>query len=163
MRIIKIGVEYYDYDNDKDEIFVDQGRFLNFNGIILAKFPVPDNIEVSKEDAEKIGRTFLDQLRKAPPEVIKTTLRKYYEISLTKQYWYHVFEDKYLKVNQVPNNEDVEFKETSLEDALNTNLENDADTLDLIDVFFDHEFNKLDCPPERKTNDIDDILGEISL
>lgn len=133
-----LGVEYYKHEEVTE---TNQGNFHEVDGIRVAVF------ESDNENAIEYAKRFINKLMKAPPEFVKKTFPRFYGISCTKQFWFHVFQKDSLDKRQLPKDEvEVNFDEPTLESNTN-NL--DESVLDSIDVFIDKDGEEIYNPPER--------------
>lgn len=81
-------------------------------------------------------------------EYIKQTFPKFYKLSLTKQYWYHIFEQGFIERN---NKKESPFdeNEVSLEKHLEMSKSLDDGLIDQFEIFLDKDLNRIDGPPGR--------------
>src|SRR5574343_464841 len=109
MKRFKIGVEFYDVKSESGPTLVGDELFHIMNGFALFSITLHDEqTELSPEQIEEqliIGAVnILKALNEKPVEYIKSSFPNYYKTTVTKQFWYHIFEDSYIKNNQ-PNTE----------------------------------------------------------
>lgn len=124
-----IGCEFYKEENEDGPVEKD-GELQNlFDGIKLFKNLTCDNIEF-------VAKTLLENLLKQHPQDIKDRFPKFYQISMTKQFWFHAYTEHNMK--------------DSFECSLEENLDNESgDLIDSKDIYFDSELNVIFNPPER--------------
>ncbi len=128
----------YEKDNEKSNVVIcaefyedpysdSTNEFTIVSGIKLFRLP-SDNIE-------EVAKDLLFNLVNQRPEVIKKHFPKFYNISMTRQYWFHIYTESSLKKN--------DFEEASLEDNLQTYFENP------IEIYMDKDLNIIFNPPDK--------------
>lgn len=134
-------VEFFD-EREEGPSFINGTQYTHIVGHKLFKF------SCEKEHVQDLAIVLLKKTLKAPPEYIKATFPKFYALSLTKQYWFHVFEEGYLKKNQVKEEPDFDPSSINLEDHLKEDENSDA-LLDVTDIFINRDLECINAPPER--------------
>lgn len=141
MNNYTLCVEFFD-EREEGPSFINGTQYTHIVGYKLFKF------SCEKEYVKDLAIELLKKTLKAPPEYIKATFPKFYALSLTKQYWFHAFEEGYIKKNQVNENREIDSSDISLEDHLKEDESSDS-LLDVTDIFINRDLEYMDAPPER--------------
>lgn len=137
-----LSVEFYTEGNEEEPAVIQGNMFHLVSGVKIAIISSTDEEVVEK------AKTQLKQILEMPVEYLSRVFPKFYKISLTKQYWFHVMEKDFIAKNQIEQEKD-ESHEVSLEDNLSTSLNDESPVLNLVDCFLDRDMNELNGPPER--------------
>ena len=101
-----IGIEYY---KSEEETSTDSGLYNEFDGVKLASYTV------EPKEAVEYAQRFIKKIINASPGFIKATFPRLYNISCTKQFWFHVFEKDVVVKNQIPKEDDeIKFDEATI-------------------------------------------------
>lgn len=161
MKHLKIGVEFYQNDQPED-VFSSNEVVMTLNGFFLLNITI-NEMDYNEETLVEAMRATISELISLPPEYLKQTFPRFYTLSLTKQYWYHVFEDGYLKKNppqKLNTLESIIGSELNISDIIGASY-GEAEVKP-IDIFFNKDLERIDLPPERPSDDEfwQSILGE---
>lgn len=166
MKKFVIAVEFYDSSNEEGPAILADGMFHIMTGFKLF------HLSLDKVDSDDnvldiiLARTIalIKSLNEKPSEYIKATFPNYYRVSLTKQFWYHVFEEGYIDRNKIPTGErSIDIEDKTFEEIMGESDGPSENVIIPLDIFLNKDFERLYGPPERITNDEfwNDILGEM--
>lgn len=138
-----LTVEYYRNDDESVEL---AGTNVNIvDGIVLFTSEVDTSAEGYFEILKSVMMKLLVKFLETP-EFIKKTYPKFYSVSVTRPYWFHLFQENLMgsmkKSLEGPSFND---EEPSLEENLDTSEEA---VLDTVETFYDKELNELYCQPD---------------
>lgn len=149
---IKICFEYY--KNDGEVEFLNSHSVKHIDGVKIIDVEINAQEGDSTTNAMKdIVVEFAKDYIKAifdEPEYIKNNYPTIYKKSMTCQYWFHIFEEDFIKISQKEFeaesfDEPREFDEIIKDDGEN---ETPVFKIDMIDVILDKDLNVIDCQPE---------------
>jgi hypothetical protein len=138
-----LTVEYYRNDDESVEI---AGTNVNIvDGIVLFTSEVDTSTEGYFDTLKSVMIKLLNKFLDAP-EFIQKTYPKFYSVSVTKPYWFHLFQENLMgNMKKSLEGPTIDEDEPSLEDNLDNS---DEAVLDVVEAFYDKELNELYCQPD---------------
>ena len=153
MAKIKICFEYYQKDGDIE--FLNNHAVKNVDGVCLITVELnlkegDATTDETKEAVTEFAKQFITTIF-ADTEFIKTKYPTVYKKSMTCQYWFHVFEEDFIKLTQKEFEAESFDEEVDIDKILNEIEEDVKDTpmkINMIDIVLSKDLEVLENQPE---------------